>query len=337
MDYNADCQWLPTVIHYYGPGVRAAFLVFRASQHMIGARKREIDDLFAVQAVSPYDEMVAYESIWAIGGMTEKTIAVLFAEGRRPSDVWTDLVADSRDGALEGLKTTVEQYLQTKLGRFSISLHGDYQYPASLRDAEYPIDLFYYKGDLDIVNSPSVSVVGSRDCSEEGAARARRLAKALVERGVTVVSGLAAGIDTAALSSAIAHGGGVIAVIGTPIDEYYPKENQKLQDTIADTRLLISQVPFFRYRNEPFQHRRYYFPRRNVTMAALSQATIIVEASDTSGTLTQARAALKQGRKLFILNSCFEKSSITWPARFEKQGAIRVREIDDIFQHLELK
>lgn len=304
---------------------------------MIGARKREIDDLFAIKPVSPYEEMIAYESIWAIGGMTEKTVAALFSGGGRPSDVWAELTADKLDGALEILRANVEIHLQSKLGRFSVSLHGDYQYPVSLRDADHPIDLFYYKGDLDIVNSPCVSVVGARKCSEEGAARARKLAKGLVERGVTVVSGLAAGIDTAALSSAISNGGAVIAVIGTPIDEYYPPENKKLQDHIAETRLLISQVPFYRYHKEPYNNRRHYFPRRNVTMAALSQATVIVEASDTSGTLTQARAALKQGRKLFILNSCFENPTISWPARYEKQGAIRVRELEDIFQHLGLQ
>ena len=69
-------------------------------------------------------------------------------------------------------------------------------------------------------------------------------------------------------------------------------------------------------------------------MSALTEATVIVEAGETSGTLTQARAAIRQGRKLFILDSCFRNTSLTWPARFEKQGAIRVREYDDIRKHL---
>src|ERR1019366_8913989 len=108
------------------------------------------------------------------------------------------------------------------------------------------------------------------------------------------------------------------------IDEYYPKENRDLQDLIAKSHLLVSQVPFYRYATEPFRSRRNYFPQRNETMSALSEATIIVEASDTSGTLTQARAALEQKRKLFILDSCFERPDITWPRRFEARGAIRV-------------
>src|SRR3546814_6108185 len=76
-------------------------------------------------------------------------------------------------------------------------------------------------------------------------------------------------------------------------------------------------------------HNRFFFPERNATMSALTLGTIIVEAGETSGTLTQARAAFHQGRKLFILDSCFQRTDITWPARFEKDGAIRVRTTDD--------
>ena len=79
---------------------------------------------------------------------------------------------------------------------------------------------------------------------------------------------------------------------------------------------------------------RLFFPERNVTMSALTEATIIVEAGDTSGTLIQARAALHQGRKLFILDSCFRNPSISWPQKFADKGAIRVMDYDDIRQHL---
>jgi DNA processing protein len=82
----------------------------------------------------------------------------------------------------------------------------------------------------------------------------------------------------------------------------------------------VSEVPFVRYATEHWKLRRLYFPARNETMSALSEATVIVEASDTSGTLTQARAALKQGRKLFILDSCFDNPNISWPKRFEEES-----------------
>lgn len=154
--------------------------------------------------------------------------------------------------------------------------------------------------------------------------------RALVERGFTVVSGLATGIDTAAHTAAIEAKGHTIAVIGTPIGIHYPKENQALQRKIAEQHLLISQVPVLRYASQYVPQNKLFFPERNVTMSALTEGTVIVEASDTSGTLTQARAALQQGRKLFILDSCFKRDGITWPASFEKRGAICVRDLADI-------
>src|SRR6185312_14487485 len=121
---------------------------------------------------------------------------------------------------------------------------------------------------------------------------------------------------------------------GTPLGEVYPHENAELQETIATDYLLISQVPVLRYGKQAPPQNRLFFPERNVTMSALTEGTIIVEAGDTSGTLTQARAALHQRRKLFILDSCFNRSDITWPARFEAEGAVRVRTPDDIWSAL---
>jgi DNA processing protein len=160
------------------------------------------------------------------------------------------------------------------------------------------------------------------------------LARELVAANFTVVSGLATGIDATAHRSAIEAGGRTIAVVGTPLGEVYPKENAALQEEIAKNHLLISQVPILRYANQHPPQNKLFFPERNITMSALTEATVIVEASDTSGTLIQARAALHQGRRLFILNSAFEKSELTWPARFEKQGAIRIRSMSEIFEHL---
>jgi DNA processing protein len=145
---------------------------------------------------------------------------------------------------------------------------------------------------------------------------------------------LAAGIDTAALTAAVERGGPVAAVIGTPLGVVYPRENRGLQELIARDHLLISQVPVLRYAVQAPPQNRLFFPERNVTMSALTEGTIIVEAGETSGTLTQARAALHQGRKLFILDSCFNRTDITWPARFEAEGAIRVRTSEDIWAAL---
>jgi len=288
--------------------------------------------LFKTAPISPYDEMLAYESIWAASGMTETTVTELFKSCRLPTEVFAAKTFDAP------LAQEISQFLEPKLGQFSICLNGDFQYPQRLRDARHPVDLFYFKGDLGLIERPAISVVGARNCTPEGGARAKKLARGLAENGFTIVSGLATGIDTYALSAAMeVKDGRVIAVIGTPIDEYYPKENRDLQDRIADKHLLISQVPFYRYSHEHFNSRKFYFPRRNSTMSALSLATVIVEASEKSGTLTQARAAIHQGRPLFILDSCFKNKSISWPSFYEKKGAVRVSELKDIVDRLGVK
>ena len=85
-----------------------------------------------------------------------------------------------------------------------------------------------------------------------------------------------------------------------------------------------------RYESQDYRYNRVFFPERNKTMSALTEATIIVEAGETSGTLIQARAALQQGRKLFILDNCFKNPDLTWPEKYAKKGAIRVRDYDDV-------
>jgi DNA processing protein len=140
----------------------------------------------------------------------------------------------------------------------------------------------FLAGDAALLRSGRrVSVVGSRKVSSAGASRTRGLVKVLVERGITVVSGLAEGVDTAAHETAMNEGGRTLAVIGTPIDKYYPARNRELQDRMMREHLVVSQFPV----GYPFQKKN--FPMRNRTMALLSDATIIVEAGEKSGTLHQ--------------------------------------------------
>ena len=141
-------------------------------------------------------------------------------------------------------------------------------------------------------------------------------------------------MDTAAHRAAIASGGKTIGVIGTPLGRVYPHANAELQETIARAHLLVSQVPVERYDAETPRVNRRFFPERNKTMSAISEATIIVEAGETSGTLVQAREALRQGRKLFILNICFAQPELTWPAHLAQEGAIRVRCYNDLRREL---
>jgi DNA processing protein len=180
-----------------------------------------------------------------------------------------------------------------------------------LRTAEYQKDIpIYFAGDLTLLNRPTVAIVGTREVSDQGRARTRRLARSLVDAGVTVMSGLARGVDREAHESAIAHGGKTVGVIGTPLSKAYPAENSDLQEEIYRGHLLLT--PFA----EGETVFKGNFPKRNRVMAALSDATVIMEASDTSGTLHQAAECQRLGRWLFISKAVAEDPALKWPAKF---------------------
>lgn len=287
--------------------------------------------------ISPYNELLAYEFLWAQDHSSLKKIAEnLSLKEKLPSEVVNEINPDLY-GSFNERKDTIKTYIEKKIKSppsFSFLLKESPQFPDKLLDAKYPINLFYYRGNPDLANTDCISVVGTRKVSKEGYLRTQKLVQLLSKYNFTLVSGLAEGVDTVAMETAIKCKMNVIGVIGTPIDEYYPKANKNLQEEIAIKHLLFSQVPFYKYYTQPFITKRIYFPERDTTMAALSLATIIVEASDTSGTLFQARACMEQKRPLFILNSCFENPAITWPYKYEKEGAIRVKDIDDIITHI---
>jgi DNA processing protein len=281
-------------------------------------------------SISPWREMGAYEALWTKAGATFKTIADRFRA--TPAAIPSDFV---RPGVAERFAEQALEILhRASIGRFGVRVHGAGEYPERLRQAEHPVELLYFQGWWDLVESRGVAVVGTREPSDDGIRRAERLVRNLVRDGFTIVSGLAKGIDTTAHETAIRESGLTIAVIGTPLSRVYPIDNRDLQERIARDYLLISQVPVVRSSHQGPKQNRTFFPERNITMSALTEATVIVEAGETSGTLTQARAALKQGRKLFILDSCFRRPDLTWPTRFAGQGAIRVRDYEDIKQHL---
>jgi DNA processing protein len=176
-------------------------------------------------------------------------------------------------------------------------------------NGETPI---YCAGDLSLLARPCVSIVGTRDVSEQGATATDWLARKLVNAGIVIVSGLAYGVDTVAHKAAIAAAGKTIAVIGTPLDKASPSENAPLQEEIYRNHLLISQ-----FRNGEKTHRSS-FPLRNRLMALLSDATVVMEASDTSGTLHQAAECTKLGRWLFIAKSVVDDRRLSWPQKFLK-------------------
>lgn len=191
-----------------------------------------------------------------------------------------------------------------------------------------PSDLFL-SGNIALAHATlRVSIVGSRAASPEGKRRAAKLAAVLASRGVVVVSGLAAGIDHSAHTAAIRAGGRTIAIIGTPLNRCYPARHARLQEEIARDHLLVSQ---FKPESRVYPSN---FVARNRTMAMLSHASVIVEAGDTSGSLSQAAEIQRLGRPLFIMRNVVENTALKWPRSFLNSGAQILDDVEQVLSAL---
>jgi DNA processing protein len=178
----------------------------------------------------------------------------------------------------------------------------DDDYPAGLRGIHQAPPIIFTLGAI-LVDDPGVSVVGSREASAQGVALAADVARALCAAGMTVVSGLARGIDTAAHRSALDAGGRTVAVIGTGISRAYPTENHALQDEIARRGLVLSQ-----FWPDAGPDKRT-FPMRNATMSGYGLATVVVEASEKSGARIQARLAVEHGRQVILTDQVVARNA----------------------------
>jgi len=197
------------------------------------------------------------------------------------------------------------------------------------QQARRPSKPIWYAGALESLRAPAVAIVGTRNVTGAGAARARKLARGLAAAGVAVVSGLAEGVDTEALTEAMSAGGRVAAVIGTPIDKAYPAKNAGLQEAIYRDHLLISQ---FAIGTRTF---RSHFPERNRLMAAVTDATVVIEATDKSGTIHQSWECVKLGRWLFIAKSIVDDASLTWPAKFlGYENCVVLERVEDVLERI---
>lgn len=184
-------------------------------------------------------------------------------------------------------------------------------------------DTIYAEGDLSLLREGSrVAVVGSRKATEAGVKRARIVTRALVEQGITVVSGLAEGIDTIAHRTAIEAGGRTIAVLGTPLSKAYPAKNAGLLEEIKRDHLAISQFP------EGYPGKSENFPRRNRTMALICDATIVIEAGEKSGTRHQGWEAIRLGRHVYLLENVAGDANLSWPKELLAYGAQVLRRDD---------
>ena len=203
----------------------------------------------------------------------------------------------------------------------------DEEYPPNLRLIPNLPPFLFYRGTLGEADTWSVAVVGTRNASAAGLERAARLSGLLASHHVTVISGLARGIDTAAHRATLDRGGRTIAVLGTGITRCYPAENRALADQIAQAGIVVSQ--FWPTRAPG----RDTFPRRNVVTSGLSQGTVVIEASQTSGAKMQARLALEHGKKVFLVSTLVTDQA--WARDYvARRGAIAIGSVDEVLPHL---
>jgi DNA processing protein len=203
----------------------------------------------------------------------------------------------------------------------------DPDYPDNLRAVHDRPPLIFIAGRLQDADSRAVAVIGSRRASSAGLGRARAISGHLVTRGYTVASGLAAGIDTAAHNAALDAGGRTIAVIGTGLLKCYPPQNADLQRRLATECAVLS-----RFWPEASPTRKS-FPLRNAVMSGISLATVVVEASPTSGARTQARLALAHGRPVLLVDTLLQQEWARELAR--RPGTHVVRSPADVTEVVE--
>jgi DNA processing protein len=241
---------------------------------------------------------------------------------------------------LEAQLETTWQWLATAgaAPRSLITL-GDDHYPAGLLAMEDPPLLLYALGRTDLWrpdSSRSIAIVGSRNPTPQGEANARQFGKACAQAGLTVVSGLALGVDSAAHLGALEGAAGMddrlatIAVVGTGLDRVYPKRNLALAHRIAQHGLLLSEYPLG---TPPLAAN---FPKRNRLIAGLAQGTLVVEAALQSGSLITARLAVEQGKEVFAIPGSIHSAQARGCHALIRQGAKLVETIQDVLDELKL-
>lgn len=205
---------------------------------------------------------------------------------------------------------------------------ADAAYPQALLAAADPPVLLYAKGQVELLNRPAIAVVGSRNATKQGEATAEHFAATLSAAGLTIVSGLALGIDAAAHRGAMTARGSTIAVIGTGADRIYPSRNEGLARDIADKGIVISEFPL----GTPAVAAN--FPRRNRLIAGLGRGCLVVEAAERSGSLITARLAAEAGLEVFAIPGSIHSPLSKGCHKLIKQGAKLVDCAEDILEEL---
>jgi len=235
----------------------------------------------------------------------------------------TDARPDGADPVATEIDRQVEQIQEWAQQGLRLLTVLDSDYPINLREVYNRPPFLFVRGRLRAEDSRALAVVGTRSASEDGLALARQVASDLARQGVTVLSGMALGIDTAAHEAALQAGGRTVAVFGTGINRIYPRANKDLAARILQSGAHVSQF----WPDAP--PTRFSFPMRNVVSSGMALGTVVVEANGTSGARMQARLCLEHGKRLFLLRPLVMHED--WALRYaERPGATVVDSVDDV-------
>jgi DNA processing protein len=205
---------------------------------------------------------------------------------------------------------------------------GQPGYPSRLLELPDPPTVLYLRGTLEARDERAIGIVGSRQCTAYGRRITERLARGLAQRGFTIISGLARGIDAAAHQAALEAGGRTLAILAGGLSKVYPPEHQDLAEAIVAAGGLLSESPMGM---APLPD---MFPRRNRLISGLSLGVIVVEANAQSGALITARHAAEQGRDVFAVPGPVDSPASAGPLKLLRDGAILVRDVDDVLEQL---
>jgi DNA processing protein len=278
-----------------------------------------------------------------IPGLGPVTIKKLFDHFGSVAAVWS--AAEHEVFGLEGINRSAARSFIDQRGKIDpeaeldlvnsrqiavLTLEDD-AYPSQLKNIYDPPPVIYLKGDLLSADAKAIAIVGTRRASRYGLEMAKKLAEQLSAHGVTIVSGLASGIDTAAHQGALAAGGRTVAVFGCGVDVIFPAENKPLAEKIERSGALLSEFPL------GLTGDRSTFPRRNRIISGLSLGVIVVEGHYDSGAMITAKEALEQGREVFAVPGNVELEQSKGPHWLIKQGAKLVESVEDVLEELNLQ
>jgi len=287
----------------------------------------ELESLLCLNML-PQLSSIKFKRLWDYFGSGQKIVSSPKGKLRQVDGV-TDSLA-SRINACKDFPVERELTLIKKHGVEVITLK-DKDYPQNLKGIADPPIVLYVKGNLTKEDNQAVAIVGSRRASFYGLSCAEKFSRGLAELGITIVSGLARGIDTAGHKAALTAHGRTIAVLGSGLANIYPPENKELFDKIADNGAVISEFPL---QTKPWA---YNFPRRNRIISGLSLGTVIVEAARNSGALITANCALEQNREVFAVPGKVDSDNSKGVNELIRQGAKLIDKVGDILEELDLK